>query len=154
SGALAAVARAKQGLEPRSVGLDEETFNLDFVTEERLACPTAMRFLTVRKLALRRSGQSFLFVGFGISQWYLRVLMKVLVRSLELHRTASSVLLAAGSSCSLSCFLRLKSWFASNACFIRELCRTGFQRTGGRSLICLKRAKSTTKQISWWILWG
>src|SRR5262249_20250668 len=51
-------------------------------------------------------------------------------------------------------FLRLKSWFASNACFIRELCRTGFQRTGGRSLICLKRAKSTTKQISWWILWG
>jgi hypothetical protein len=46
SGVLAAVARAKQGLEPRSVGLDEETFNLDFVTEEeRLACPTSMRFL-------------------------------------------------------------------------------------------------------------
>ena len=41
--------------------------------------------------ALRRSGQSFLFVGFGISQWYLRVLMKVLVRSLELHRTASTI---------------------------------------------------------------
>jgi hypothetical protein len=46
SGVLAAVARGKQGLEPRSVGLDEETFNLDFVTEEEgLTCPTSMRFL-------------------------------------------------------------------------------------------------------------
>src|SRR5262249_16499302 len=58
SGALAAVARAKQGLEPRSVGLDEETFNLDFVIEERLACPTAMRLLTVRKLAGRKQRES------------------------------------------------------------------------------------------------
>src|SRR5262249_36540902 len=59
SGALAAVARGKQGLEPRSVGLDEETFNLDFVTEEeRLACPTSMRFLTVKRLAGRKQRES------------------------------------------------------------------------------------------------
>ena len=41
--------------------------------------------------ALKRTGQNFLFVGFGIKQWYLRVLMKVLVRALELHRTASAI---------------------------------------------------------------
>jgi len=40
--------------------------------------------------SLRRSGQSFLFVGFGISQWYLRVLMKVLVRSLLCNNSAFS----------------------------------------------------------------
>src|SRR5262249_58372864 len=50
-----------------------------------------------------------------------------------------------------SCFLRLKSWFAPNAWLIRELCRTGFQRTGGRSPICLTRVNSTTEQISYWI---
>ena len=59
SGALAAVARAKQGLEPRSVGLDEETFNLDFVMEdERFKCPTSMRFSTVKKLTLRKQRES------------------------------------------------------------------------------------------------
>ena len=36
-------------------------------------------------------GQSFLFVGFGIRHWYLRVLLKVLVRALELHRTGSAI---------------------------------------------------------------
>ncbi len=41
--------------------------------------------------AVKRVGQSFLFVGFGITQWYLRVLLKVLVRALELHRTGSSI---------------------------------------------------------------
>jgi TIR domain len=41
--------------------------------------------------ALRRVGQSFLFVGFGIRHWYLRVLLKVLVRALELHRTGSAI---------------------------------------------------------------
>src|SRR6516162_5548748 len=40
--------------------------------------------------SLRRSGQSFLFVGFGISQWYLHVLMKVLVRSLLCNNSAFS----------------------------------------------------------------
>ena len=42
--------------------------------------------------ALKRGRQSFLFVGFGITQWYLRVLLKVLVRSLELHRTGSNTI--------------------------------------------------------------
>ena len=42
--------------------------------------------------ALKRVGQSFLFVGFGITQWYLRVLLKVLVRSLEFHRTGSDTI--------------------------------------------------------------
>jgi len=59
SGALAAVAQGKQGLEPRSVGLDEETFNLNFVTEEeRLTFPTSMRLLTVKKLAGRKQRES------------------------------------------------------------------------------------------------
>jgi hypothetical protein len=56
SGVLAAVARGKQGLEPRSVGLDEETFNLDFIMEEeRLTLPTSIRFLTVKKRAGRKT---------------------------------------------------------------------------------------------------
>jgi hypothetical protein len=59
SGALAAVARAKQGLEPRSVGLDEETINLDFVTEdEGLTCPTFIRFLNLKKRAVREQRES------------------------------------------------------------------------------------------------
>jgi hypothetical protein len=59
SGVLAAVAREKHGLEPRSVGLDEETFNLDFIMEEeRLTCPTSIRFLTVKKLAGRKQRES------------------------------------------------------------------------------------------------
>jgi hypothetical protein len=41
--------------------------------------------------ALQRIGQSFLFVGFGIRHWYLRVLLKVIVRALELHRTSSAI---------------------------------------------------------------
>jgi hypothetical protein len=32
-----------------------------------------------------------LFVGVGITQWYLRVLLKMLVRALELHRTGSTI---------------------------------------------------------------
>jgi hypothetical protein len=70
---------------------------LDFligVVSERPPLPNSL------SRALKRSGQSFLFIGFGISQWYLRVLMKVLVRSLELHRTASTI--AAESLRSLS----------------------------------------------------
>jgi hypothetical protein len=56
---LAAVAQGNQGLEPRSVGLDEETLNLDFVTEEqRLTGPTSMRFSTVKKLTLRKQRES------------------------------------------------------------------------------------------------
>jgi len=73
--------------EPGSLVLSENDL-LDFliaIVSERPPLPNSLN------RALKRSGQSFLFVGFGISQWYLRVLMKVLVRSLELHRTASTI---------------------------------------------------------------
>ena len=72
---------------PGSLVLSEDDL-LDFliaIVSERPPLPNSL------SRALKRSGQSFLFVGFGISQWYLRVLMKVLVRSLELHRTANTI---------------------------------------------------------------
>jgi TIR domain len=40
--------------------------------------------------ALKQHTQTFLFVGFGIRHWHLRVLLKVLVRALELHRGGST----------------------------------------------------------------
>lgn len=49
---------------------------------------------------LKRRDQSFLFVGFGIKQLHLRVLLKMLVRALELYRTGSAV--ATEPLCSLS----------------------------------------------------
>jgi len=73
--------------EPGSLVLSENDL-LDFliaIVSERPPLPNSL------SRALKRSGQSFLFVGFGISQWYLRVLMKVLVRSLELQCTASTI---------------------------------------------------------------
>ena len=73
--------------EPGSLILSENDL-LDFliaIVSERPPLPNSLRS------ALKRTGQSFLFVGFGIKQWYLRVLMKVLVRALELHRTASAI---------------------------------------------------------------
>src|SRR5262245_8443178 len=72
---------------PGSLVLSENDL-LDFligVVSERPPLPNSL----VR--ALKRNGQSFLFVGFGITQWYLRVLLKVLVRSLELHRTSNTI---------------------------------------------------------------
>jgi hypothetical protein len=73
--------------EPASLILSENDL-LDFliaIVSERPPLPNSLRY------ALKRTGQSFLFVGFGIKQWYLRVLIKVLVRALELHRTASAI---------------------------------------------------------------
>jgi hypothetical protein len=73
--------------EPGSLVLSENDL-LDFlvaIVAERPPLPNSL----VR--ALRRVGQSFLFVGFGVRHWYLRVLLKVLVRALELHRTGSSI---------------------------------------------------------------
>lgn len=72
---------------PGSLVLSENDL-LDFlinVVSDRPPLPNSL----VR--ALKRNNQSFLFVGFGITQWYLRVLLKVLVRSLELNRTSSSI---------------------------------------------------------------
>jgi hypothetical protein len=73
--------------EPASLILSENDL-LDFliaIVSERSPLPNSLRNV------LKRTGQSFLFVGFGIKQWYLRVLIKVLVRALELHRTASAI---------------------------------------------------------------
>jgi hypothetical protein len=73
--------------EPGSLVLSENDL-LDFlvaIVAERPPLPNSL----IR--ALKRVGQSFLFVGFGIRHWYLRVLLKVLVRALELHRTGSAI---------------------------------------------------------------
>lgn len=40
--------------------------------------------------ALKRPGQSFLFVGFGIRHWHLRVLLKAMLRALDLGRAGST----------------------------------------------------------------
>lgn len=73
--------------EPASLVLSENDL-LDFliaIVSERPPLPNSV----VR--ALKRAGQSFLFVGFGIKNWYLRVLLKVLVRTLELNRTGEAI---------------------------------------------------------------
>jgi hypothetical protein len=73
--------------EPRSLVLSENDV-LDFliaVVSERPPMPNSL----IR--VLKRRDQSFLFVGFGIKQLHLRVLLKVLVRALELYRTGSAV---------------------------------------------------------------
>jgi hypothetical protein len=72
--------------EPGSLVLSENDV-LDFliaIASEQPSLPSGLGRL------LKRKGQSFLFVGFGIKQWHLRLLLKVLVRALELHRTGSS----------------------------------------------------------------
>jgi hypothetical protein len=72
--------------DPSSLVLSENDL-LDFLintVSERPPLPNSL----VR--GLKRSGQNILFIGFGITQWYLRVLLKVLVRSLELHRTGET----------------------------------------------------------------
>jgi hypothetical protein len=74
--------------EPGSLVLSENDL-LDFliaIASDRPPLPSSL----VR--ALKRGRQSFLFIGFGITQWYLRVLLKVLVRSLEFHRTGSNTI--------------------------------------------------------------
>ncbi len=67
---------------PSSLVLSENDV-LDFlirIVSERPPLPNSLL------KALKRDGQSFLFVGFGIQRWDLRVLLKVLLRSLELNR--------------------------------------------------------------------
>lgn len=64
--------------EPQSLVLSENDL-LDFLVasiSEQPPLPNSLR------RALQRSGQNFLFVGFGIRHWYLRVLMKALVKAL------------------------------------------------------------------------
>ena len=73
--------------EPASLVLSENDV-LDFligIVSERPPLPNSL----VR--SLKRVGQSFLFVGFGIRHWYLRVLLKIVIRALELHRSGSAI---------------------------------------------------------------
>ncbi|MFY9918461.1 MAG: toll/interleukin-1 receptor domain-containing protein [Mycobacterium sp.] len=74
--------------EPNSLVLSENDL-LDFliaIVADRPPLPSSLNG------ALKRGRQSFLFIGVGITQWYLRVLLKVLVRSLGLHRSASNTI--------------------------------------------------------------
>jgi hypothetical protein len=73
--------------EPSSLVLSENDV-LDFlirVVSERPPLPNSL--LRV----LKRVGQSFLFVGFGIRHWDLRILLKILLRALELNRSGPAV---------------------------------------------------------------
>jgi hypothetical protein len=73
--------------EPNSLVLSENDI-LDFliaVVSERPPLPNSLL------RALKRVGQSFLFVGFGIRHWDLRILLKVLLRALELHRSGPAI---------------------------------------------------------------
>jgi hypothetical protein len=66
---------------PDSLVLSENDL-LDFLIAVIRGVPPLPNRLTG---ALKRIGQSFLFVGFGIRDWYLRVLLKVLVRAFDLN---------------------------------------------------------------------
>lgn len=73
--------------QPGSLVLSENDL-LDFliaIVSERPPLPNSL----VRML--KKVGVNFLFVGFGIKNWYLRVLLKVLVRTLELSRTGAAI---------------------------------------------------------------
>jgi hypothetical protein len=73
--------------EPSSLVLSENDV-LDFliaVVSERPPLPNSLL------RALKRVGQSFLFVGFGIRHWDLRILLKVLLRALELSRSGPAI---------------------------------------------------------------
>jgi hypothetical protein len=73
--------------EPGSLVLSENDV-LDFliaIVSERSPLPNTLSRI------LKRKDQSFLFVGFGIKQLHLRILLKVLIRALELDRTGSAV---------------------------------------------------------------
>jgi hypothetical protein len=73
--------------EPASLVLSENDV-LDFlikIVSERPPLPNSLL------RALKRPGQSFLFVGFGIGRWDLRVILKVLIRALELNRSGPAI---------------------------------------------------------------
>lgn len=73
--------------EPSSLVLSENDV-LDFlirVVSERPPLPNSLL------RSLKRVGQSFLFVGFGIRRWDLRILSKILLRALELDRSGPAI---------------------------------------------------------------
>ncbi len=73
--------------EPESLVLTENDI-LDFViaiASSRPALPSGLI------KALKQGGKSFLFIGFGIKDWYLRVLLKIMMRVLEIDKSAFAV---------------------------------------------------------------
>ncbi len=75
--------------EPQSLVLSENDL-LDFliaVVSDRPPMPNSLR------RALQRPGVSLLFVGFGLRHWYLRVLLKALVRSVLFGRPVNAIAL-------------------------------------------------------------
>lgn len=75
------------GAEPSSLVLSENDI-LDFLiafVSERPPVPNSLL------RALKRAGQSFLFVGFGIRQWALRLLLKLLLRALDVSRGGTAI---------------------------------------------------------------
>jgi len=69
--------------EPSSLVLSENDV-LDFlisVVSDRPPLPNSLLS------ALKRKGQSFLFLGFGVRHWDLRIMSKLLLRALELSRS-------------------------------------------------------------------
>ena len=73
--------------EPSSLVLSENDV-LDFlikVVSERPPLPNSLL------RALKRPGQNFLFLGFGIGRWDTRVILKVLIRALELNRSGPAI---------------------------------------------------------------
>lgn len=80
--------------EPSSLVLSENDV-LDFliaVVSERPPLPNSLLS------ALKRKGQSFLFLGFGVRHWDLRILSKLLLRALDLSQ---SIPIAAEPLCNL-----------------------------------------------------
>ena len=75
--------------EPQSLVISENDL-LDFliaVVAERPPLPNSLR------KALQRPGVSLLFIGFGIRYWYLRVLMKALIRTVLPGRSGDAIAL-------------------------------------------------------------
>ena len=75
--------------EPQSLVVSENDL-LDFliaVVAERPPLPNSL------SRALQRQGVSLLFVGFGIRHWYLRVLLKALIRSVLFGRSGDAIAL-------------------------------------------------------------
>jgi hypothetical protein len=81
--------------EPSSLVLSENDI-LDFLiamVSERPPLPNSLLS------ALKRKGLSFLFLGFGIRHWDLRIVSKLLLRALELNRSSDPI--AAEPLCDL-----------------------------------------------------
>lgn len=73
--------------EPESLILSENDI-LDFVIAISAGRPSLP--IGLMKM-LKTKGQSFLFLGFGIKDWYLRVLLKILMRVLDIDRSGFAV---------------------------------------------------------------